>query len=62
MGKSTQELRGDIEHTREDLGETLDAIGERVSPGRIVQRRKARVRHAFSSARESVMGRAGPGR
>jgi uncharacterized protein YjbJ (UPF0337 family) len=58
MGKSTQELRGDIEHTREDLGETLDAIGERVSPGRIVQRRKARVRHAFSSARESVMGSA----
>ena len=56
MGKSTQELRGDIEHTREDLGETLDAIGERVSPGRIVQRRKDRVRDAFSSARESVMG------
>ena len=56
MGKSTQELRGDIEHTREDLGETLDAIGERVSPGRIVQRRKDRVRHAISSARESVMG------
>jgi hypothetical protein len=59
MGKSTQELRGDIEHTREDLGETLDAIGDRVSPGRIVQRRKDRVRHAFSSARESVMGSAG---
>jgi uncharacterized protein YjbJ (UPF0337 family) len=56
MGKSTQELRGDNEHTREDLGETLDAIGDRVSPGRIVQRRKDRVRNAFSSARASVMG------
>jgi uncharacterized protein YjbJ (UPF0337 family) len=58
MGKSTQELRRDIEHTREDLGETLDAIGDRVSPGRIVERRKARVRHAVSSMRASVMGTA----
>jgi uncharacterized protein YjbJ (UPF0337 family) len=58
MGKSTQELRHDIEHTREDLGETLDAIGNRVSPGRIVERRTARVRHAFSTVRDSVMGTA----
>jgi uncharacterized protein YjbJ (UPF0337 family) len=58
MGKSTQELRRDIEQTREDLGGTLDAIGDRVSPGRIVKRRTDRVRDAFSSVRESVMGSA----
>ena len=58
MGKSTQELRRDIENTREDLGETLDAIGDRVSPGRIVKRRTQRVRDAFSSARQSIMGSA----
>ena len=56
MGKSAQELRYDIERTREDLGETLDAIGDRVSPGRIVQRRTERVRNALTSVKTSVMG------
>jgi uncharacterized protein YjbJ (UPF0337 family) len=56
VGKSAQELRHDIERTREDLGETLDAIGDRVSPGRIVQRRTERVRNALTSVKTSVMG------
>jgi hypothetical protein len=56
VGKSTQELKYDIERTREDLGETLDAIGDRVSPGRIVHRRTERVRNAFTSARTTIMG------
>jgi hypothetical protein len=33
MGQSPEELRRDIERTREDLGGHLDAIGDRVSPG-----------------------------
>jgi ElaB/YqjD/DUF883 family membrane-anchored ribosome-binding protein len=58
MGQSAEELRREIEYTREDLGETLDAIGDRVSPGRIVERRKNRVVNGFSSVRNRVMGTA----
>jgi ElaB/YqjD/DUF883 family membrane-anchored ribosome-binding protein len=62
MGQSTEELRRDIEYTRQDLGETLDAIGDRVSPGRIVERRKNRMRYGLTSIRERVMGTASDAR
>jgi gas vesicle protein len=58
MGQSAEELRRDIEDTREDLGQTLDAIGDRVSPGRIVERRKNRVMSGLTNVRERVMGSA----
>jgi hypothetical protein len=60
MGQAADELRRDIEVTRADLGNTLDAIGDRVSPSRIVERRKNRVRRAFGSLREQVMGSDAP--
>ena len=56
MGQSAEELRRDIERTREGLGETLDAIGDRVSPGRIIERKKNRVSNGIRTARERVMG------
>ena len=58
MGQSAEELRRDIEQTRGELGETLDAIGDRVSPGRMVERRKNRATNMVRSARERVMGSA----
>ena len=58
MGQSAEELRRDIEYTRADLGETLDAIGDRVSPGRMVERRKNRVVNGLTSVRDRVMGTA----
>jgi ElaB/YqjD/DUF883 family membrane-anchored ribosome-binding protein len=58
MGQSAEELRREIEYTREGLGETLDAIGDRVSPGRIVERRKNKVVNGLSSVRNRVMGTA----
>ncbi len=58
MGQSAEELRREIEYTRGDLGETLDAIGDRVSPGRIVERRKNKVVNGLSSVRNRVMGTA----
>jgi len=58
MGQSAEELRRDIEYTREDLGDTLDAIGDRVSPGRIMERRKNRVMYTWASVRDRVMGTA----
>jgi Protein of unknown function (DUF3618) len=60
MGQTADELRRDIEVTRSDLGTTLDAIGDRVSPSRIVERRKNRVRRAFGGMRERVMGSESP--
>ena len=59
MGESTQELRRDIEGTREHLGSTLDTLGERVRPSRIVARRTDRVKAGFRSMKSSVMGTAG---
>ena len=58
MGQSAEELRREIEYTRDDLGQTLDAIGDRVSPGRIVERRKNRVVNGLTSVRDRVMGTA----
>jgi hypothetical protein len=58
MGQSTEELRRDIAQTRGELGETLDAIGDRVSPGRMIERRKARASNTLRSVRDRVMGSA----
>jgi hypothetical protein len=56
MGQEPEELRADIERRREDLGDTLDAIGDRVSPGRIIERRKNRMSDGMRSLRNRVMG------
>jgi hypothetical protein len=56
MGASTEELKNDIAATRSDMSETLDAIGDRVSPGRIIERRKARMSMGVQSLRDRVMG------
>jgi ElaB/YqjD/DUF883 family membrane-anchored ribosome-binding protein len=56
MGQSAEQLRREIEYTRGDLGETLDAIGDRLSPGRMMERRKNRMRSGLQSVRERVMG------
>jgi len=56
MGQSPEELRREIEQTRSELGGTLDAIGDRVSPGRIMERRKNRFRDGVGSVRDRVMG------
>jgi hypothetical protein len=58
MGQSAEELRHEIEDTRADLGETLDAIGDRVSPSRMVERRKNRVTSGLRDMRDRVMGSA----
>jgi hypothetical protein len=58
MGESADELRREIEYTRGGLGETLDAIGDRLSPGRMMERRKNRVMNGLQTVRDKVMGTA----
>lgn len=58
MGQSAEELRRDIADTREELSGTIDAIGDRMSPGRMIERRKNRVVQGAQSIRDRVMGTA----
>ncbi len=56
MGTTEHELRRDAQHQRERMGDTLEAIGDRLSPERIVERRKAAVGQRFRNVKEAVMG------
>lgn len=58
MNDSPDAIRADIERTREDLGLDVDALADKVSPSKIVDRQMDRVRGAFGSVRERVMGAA----
>ena len=50
MAERTEELRQEIEQTRDHLGGTLDAIGDRVIPGRVVERKVNKVRESLDAA------------
>ena len=62
--RRTAEIRSDIERTRADMGETIDAIQDRLRPSNVAARAKDTVREATvgkvkqmaSSARESFSG------
>ena len=56
MGTRASEIRNDIVRTRENLGETIDAVEDRVSPRRMAARGKERVRRRMHNAKEKVMG------
>ncbi len=56
MGQSAEELKHAIEGTRADLSDTLDAIGDRVSPGRVLERRKNRMVGGVQALKDRVMG------
>jgi gas vesicle protein len=58
MGQSAEQVRADIERTREDLGQDLDAIGDKISPRQAVRRRTDRVRGTLTDIKERVMGSA----
>lgn len=58
MGTNADELRMEIEQTREDMGQTLGVIGEKVTPSRIVERRKRRMAERARRFKDRVMGSA----
>ncbi|MDF2994094.1 MAG: hypothetical protein K0S37_4608 [Microbacterium sp.] len=52
------EIREDIERTRADLGQDVDALADKVNPSKIVDRKTRRVRQGFTTLKEKVMGAA----
>ena len=58
MGQSTEELTRDIEQTRQNLSQDVDELTDKVSPGRIAQRRKEAATSRLRSLRDNVMGSA----
>lgn len=60
MGQTAEELRSDIELRRQSMSGTVNAIEDRVMPGRIIDRRKQAARGWLTSTRERVMGSAAP--
>jgi len=52
------EIRDDIERTRANLGQDVDALADKVNPSKIVDRKTRRVRQGFTTLRERVMGAA----
>ena len=56
MGQESEELRADIERRRDSMAGTIDAIEDRVVPGRIMERRRQAAREWVGGVRERVMG------
>ncbi len=62
---TADELRGEIEHTQEDLSATVDAIEERLNPQRLMEQAKETARataehavaQATETAREATVGK-----
>lgn len=52
------EIRTQIEHTRANLSEDVNALADEIRPGAIVHRQTRKVTGVFGSAKERVMGTA----
>ncbi len=52
------QIRREIERTRGELSNDVNALGDKVNPGSIARRQVGRVRQAATSVKESVMGSA----
>jgi hypothetical protein len=59
VGATEDQLRREAEMQRSRMGDTLDAIGDRLSPERMVERRKAAVGQRVRGFKETVMGSPG---
>jgi gas vesicle protein len=58
MGKEPEVIENDIEATREDLSRNLDALADRVSPGKVVGRQVDGVKSSLTGAKDKVFGSA----
>jgi hypothetical protein len=58
VAQSTEQLKSDIAVRREEIGRDLEAIGNKVSPSQMVERRKESAKAKVQNVRESIMGSA----
>ena len=58
MSQSAEEIRAEIESTRRDLGQDVDALADKVTPSKIVDRQKNKLFGALTSVKDRVMGAA----
>ncbi len=58
MSDSPDAIRADIERTRRELGSDVDALADKVSPSKIMDRQTDKVKNMFGSVRDHVMGAA----
>ncbi|MDJ0337849.1 DUF3618 domain-containing protein [Cryobacterium sp. PH31-O1] len=56
--RTPDQIRADIERTRRELGGDVDALADKVTPSKIMQRQSDKVKSAFGSVSERVMGAA----
>ena len=56
MGEESEALKTDIEHRRQSMTDTIDAIEDKVVPSRIIERRRAAVAGWGSRVKDRVMG------
>ncbi|HYI32613.1 MAG TPA: DUF3618 domain-containing protein, partial [Glaciibacter sp.] len=52
-------IREEIERTRQELGEDVDALADKVNPSKIAQRQTDKVKGKLGSVKDRVMGSAG---
>ncbi len=58
MSTSPDAIRADIEQTRRELGGDVDALADKVTPSKIIDRQTDKIKGGFRSLRERVMGAA----
>jgi Protein of unknown function (DUF3618) len=58
MGAEPEQLERDIERTRRELGDNMDALADRLNPRRAMGRQVNRTRGALGGLRDRVMGTA----
>jgi hypothetical protein len=58
MSTDPNAIRSDIERTRLELGQDVDALADKVNPGKAVNRQADKVKNAFRRAKDAVMGSA----
>ena len=57
MARPPEEIRGEIDDVREDLGETLEEIGDRVAPQKVMARAKAEATEKVEGVKQTLSPR-----
>lgn len=58
MSESPESIRANIDRTRAELGLDVDALADKVTPSKIVDRQTDKIKGGFRSVRERIMGAA----